>query len=75
MNWSEEKGLFGISQSKVEGSFRDAGLERIQSQRYGFFPPPLLQRSEWLRQLESRLGRSSNCGAAAGSMLVMKQGA
>jgi SAM-dependent methyltransferase len=55
MNWSEEKGLFGISQSKVEGSFRDAGLEQIQSQRYGFFPPPLLHRSEWLRQLESRL--------------------
>ena len=55
MDWSEEKGLFALTQAKVESAFRRAGLEKLESQRFGFFPPQLLNRSTWIQSIEGGL--------------------
>jgi SAM-dependent methyltransferase len=55
MNWNEEKGLFGVTQAKVEGALSRAELEEVATERYGFFPPPLLNRAAWARRMEERL--------------------
>lgn len=55
MDWSEEKGLFALSQAKVETAFRAAGLEGVETERFGFFPPQLLNRSAWIRRVETGL--------------------
>lgn len=55
MSWAEEKGLFSLSQRKVEAAYSQAALEPIATHRFGFFPPGLLNRSRLARRIESRL--------------------
>lgn len=57
MTWREEKGLFRLSRRAVESAFRAAGLERIETRSFGFFPPQLVNRWEGARRLEARLER------------------
>jgi SAM-dependent methyltransferase len=58
MTWAEEKGMFRLSHSGVTNAFRAAGLVPAPAQRFGFFPPQLLNRSEGIRWLETRLERA-----------------
>jgi len=55
MTWEEEKGLFRLSRSGVEAAFREADLDGIASERFGFFPPQLLNRFALARRLERHL--------------------
>jgi SAM-dependent methyltransferase len=57
MTWAEEQGMFRLSARGVERAFRAAGLTPLPLQRFGFFPPQLLNRSETIRRLETRLER------------------
>ncbi len=57
MTWAEEQGMFRLSAHGVVSAVRAAGLEPLPLQRFGFFPPQLLNRSETIRRLESRLER------------------
>ena len=53
MTWAEEKGLFSLSQRKVEAAYSQAALETIATHRFGFFPPQLLNRSRLARRIEN----------------------
>jgi SAM-dependent methyltransferase len=57
MTWAEEQGMFRLSARGVESAFRAAGLTPLPLQRFGFFPPQLLNCSETIRRLETRLER------------------
>ena len=58
MTWAEEKGMFQLSHSGVTDAFRAAGLAPAPVQRFGFFPPQLLNRSHAARRIEARLETS-----------------
>lgn len=58
MTWAEEKGMFQLSHSGVAEAFRAAGLAPAPVQRFGFFPPQVLNRSSAVRRLEARLEAS-----------------
>jgi|GEM_PF-939189 len=58
MSWAEERGMFLLSESGVLAAYRDAGLERIGSERCGFFPPQIFNRFGFARELEGRLEES-----------------
>jgi SAM-dependent methyltransferase len=57
MTWSEEKGVWRLSSRAVEDHFRQAGLEAQPVERFGFFPPQLINRFAWARRLETALER------------------
>ena len=58
MTWAEEKGMFQLSHSGVTEAFRAAGLAPAPVQRFGFFPPQVLNRSAVARRIEARLETS-----------------
>lgn len=58
MSWAEEKGMFRLSARAIEASFREAGLEALPTQRFGCFPPQLVNRFGWARALEARVERA-----------------
>jgi SAM-dependent methyltransferase len=58
MTWAEEKGMFQLSHSSVTDAFRAAGLVPAPVQRFGFFPPQVLNRSHTARRIEARLEAS-----------------
>jgi hypothetical protein len=58
MTWADEKGMFQLSHRGVTDAFRAAGLVPAPVQRFGFFPPQLLNRSDTIRRLEARLERA-----------------
>jgi len=55
MTWREEKGMFRLSAKSVRSSFEHAGLRPLDTQRFGFFPPQLLNRSSRWGALEAGL--------------------
>lgn len=59
MTWAEEKGMFQLSHSGVAEAFRAAGLTPAPVQRFGFFPPQVLNRFAAARRLEARIETSS----------------
>lgn len=59
MTWAEEKGMFQLSHSGVTEAFRAAGLAPAPVQRFGFFPPQVLNRSPLARRVEARLETSA----------------
>jgi SAM-dependent methyltransferase len=58
MSWAEEKGMFRLSARAIEAAFRDAGLEALPTQRFGCFPPQLVNRFGWARALEAGVERA-----------------
>lgn len=58
MTWAEEKGMFQLSHSGVTEAFRAADLVPAPVQRFGFFPPQLLNRSPVVQRIEARLETS-----------------
>jgi SAM-dependent methyltransferase len=54
MNWSDEKGLYSLTPRKIETALRNAGLVDTSTQRFGFFPPQIFNRSEAARRFEAR---------------------
>ena len=58
MTWRGEKGMFLLSAKKVENAYRAAGFVDVETQRFGFFPPQIINRFESARALERRLERS-----------------
>lgn len=58
MTWAEEKGMFRLSARAVEAAFHDAGLEALPTQRFGCFPPQLVNRFGWARALEAGVERT-----------------
>jgi hypothetical protein len=57
MPWSEEKGMFALSAAKVEDAYHRAGLAKIETRSFGFFPPPVFNRFSAARRFERRLER------------------
>ena len=55
MTWAEEKGMFKLHWADVEDAFRSAQLVDVQTARFGFFPPQIVNRFEGARRLEARL--------------------
>ena len=62
MDWKHEKGMFQLSAAGVERAFAGAGLATRRTHRFGFFPPPVLQRWPPSRSLEARLERLPGLG-------------
>jgi SAM-dependent methyltransferase len=59
MGWREEKGLYRIGIDSVAGAMRSASLEAVDTQTFGFFPPPVVNRLPAAVRLERRLERSA----------------
>jgi len=57
MTWREEKGMFALSASGVESAYRSAALERVETRRFGFFPPQILNNIAPARRFEHFLER------------------
>jgi len=57
MSWREEKGMFTLSARGVEKAYREAGLERVATRSFGFFPPQVLNNIAAARRLEGFLER------------------
>jgi hypothetical protein len=55
MTWREEKGMFRLSARGVESAFERARLGVLPTQRFGFFPPQVVNRLPRARRLEERL--------------------
>jgi SAM-dependent methyltransferase len=55
MTWREEKGMFTLSARGVESGFGRARLGVLPTQRFGFFPPQVVNRLPRARRLEERL--------------------
>lgn len=58
MSWAEEKGMFQLRARAIEAAFRKAGLEVLPTQRFGCFPPQLVNRFGWARDLEAGVERA-----------------
>lgn len=54
MNWRDEIGVYKITPNRIARAFRAAGLEQVESEAFGFFPPQIHNRSEAARRFESR---------------------
>ena len=59
MTWRDEQGMFLLSARKVENAYRAAGFVDVQTRRFGFFPPQIVNRFESARALERRLEGSA----------------
>jgi len=57
MTWREERGVWTLNPRTVMQAYRGSGLAAQPVHRFGFFPPQLINRFEWARQLEHRLER------------------
>jgi SAM-dependent methyltransferase len=55
MHFAAERGLFTLSARRVEQALAGAGLVDAATERFGFFPPALVNGSARLRRLEDRL--------------------
>ena len=55
MSWAEERGMFRLRARDVEAAFVQARLAPLSTQRFGFFPPQVLNRLAPARRLEERL--------------------
>jgi SAM-dependent methyltransferase len=58
MSWHDEKGMFSLSARGVCRAYADAGLDVEAVDRFGFFPPQLVNRYAWARRLETRVERA-----------------
>jgi SAM-dependent methyltransferase len=57
MTWGEEKGVWRLRAHAVERCFERCGVEPQPTHRFGCFPPQVVNRLAWARQLEDRLER------------------
>lgn len=55
MTWAEERGMFRLSARSVGRAFAAAGLEPAPVERFGFFPPQVVNRFEAGRRFEGWL--------------------
>lgn len=55
MRFAEERGMFTLRARGVEAALATAGLTAACTDRFGFFPPALVNSSATLRRLEDRL--------------------
>ena len=53
MTWAEEKGMFSMSYRGVERAFDSAGMLLRPTQRFGFFPPQVINRYPVASRIES----------------------
>jgi len=59
MTWREERGMFRLSPRGVRTALRGAGLDCLDTERFGFFPPQVVNRLPAAQVLETRLERVS----------------
>ena len=59
MTWREEIGLYKITPRRIESAFAAAGLEQVQTEAFGFFPPQIHNRSALARRVEQRCETSA----------------
>jgi hypothetical protein len=55
MTWAEERGMFTLRESAVMSAYQAAGLSAVKTQRFGFFPPQVVNASGAMRRVEARL--------------------
>lgn len=58
MSWAEERGMFQLRARSIEAAFRSADLEVLPTQRFGCFPPQLVNRFGWARAIETGVERA-----------------
>jgi SAM-dependent methyltransferase len=58
MSWAEERGMFRLRARSIEAAFHAAALEVLPTQRFGCFPPQLVNRFGWARAIETGVERA-----------------